>query len=44
MRVWQSQSEECNSVTEPVWTLRRQHIPGVGQWEAHSVLSVVLPA
>lgn len=37
MRVWQSCSEECNSVTERVWTLRRQHIPGVGQWEAHSV-------
>lgn len=44
MRAWQGQSEECNSVTEPVWTLRRQHILGVGQWEAHSVLSVMLPA
>lgn len=42
MRAWQR--EECNSVSEPVWTLRRQHIPGVGQWEAHSVHSVVLPA
>lgn len=40
----QGHSVECNSMTEPVWTLHRQHIPEVRQWEAHSVLSVMRPA
>lgn len=44
MRACWGQREQCNSVTEPAWTLCRRHIPEVGQWKAHCVLWVVLPA